>query len=562
LRFWKKKMTEEEKKEFEEKISADPSDYGSKGENWARTFVIYMKAIVTHPVFEGMPDAVKEDGKIQWEAPSNRSGGKYQFTHQKRRDWWESKAKSIGINTTEDKWISRTAKRIHPTGEKPCKRCGTILRIAYVYPKATLIKRIKKELGEGFEVSSLDPINEIIQRAHAEIGNGSILLFKDILTTSSLSVPNFNEDINALLAWLEEEYIPKESTLLSPGVMSNAPDRFEGFHSFNRCCRGKADKGRSANNLKSYSTDRRVFEYWSEGDWIAADRLMGLVRTVLSSELNADGGEGNPTADHIGPLSLGFCHRPEFRLLSKSANSAKNNRMTTQDVTDLIHSESAGIKVASWYAKPLWDLRKNDIKTEENALRLSKMLRDNQRNAMVMLSKLLDKQGFIFLVYLLELDFASYKVEFENLRAEKYITVYDSVIKEDRNTKYSVEQKARRLRIGFEALKSYTEKENRHLFVIDIDSLELAVQEANTYLAKEGLEYAELNKLIEEVLMPKSGVISDRLIRELIPQIPTGRVEVFENAKMILGKEMDKIANKISEMWESDRYVREKFELD
>ncbi|WP_250551869.1 hypothetical protein, partial [Escherichia coli] len=29
----------------------------------------------------------------------------------------------------------------------------------------------------------------------------------------------------------------------------------------------------------SYVTDRRVFEYWVDGDWVAADRLMGQVRT-------------------------------------------------------------------------------------------------------------------------------------------------------------------------------------------------------------------------------------------------------------------------------------------
>ncbi|HFL9475791.1 TPA: Alw26I/Eco31I/Esp3I family type II restriction endonuclease, partial [Escherichia coli] len=61
--------------------------------------------------------------------------------------------------------------------------------------------------------------------------------------------------------------------------MANPPDRFDGFHSFNRCCRSIADKGRTKENLKSYVTDRRVFEYWVDGDWVAADRLMGQVRT-------------------------------------------------------------------------------------------------------------------------------------------------------------------------------------------------------------------------------------------------------------------------------------------
>ena len=98
-------------------VSEAQADYGSKGEHWAKPFVKYMKSIVTHPIYEGMPDAVKDDGKIQWEAPSNRSGGKYQFTHQKRRDWWTNKAISIGVDPNSDKWISKTAKSIHPTGK-------------------------------------------------------------------------------------------------------------------------------------------------------------------------------------------------------------------------------------------------------------------------------------------------------------------------------------------------------------------------------------------------------------------------------------------------------------
>ena len=58
-------------------IIDDPQAYGSKGQSWDPTFISYMKSIVTNPIYANMPDAVKDDGKIQWEAPSNRSGGQY-----------------------------------------------------------------------------------------------------------------------------------------------------------------------------------------------------------------------------------------------------------------------------------------------------------------------------------------------------------------------------------------------------------------------------------------------------------------------------------------------------
>lgn len=448
-------------------IIDDPLQYGSKGQSWAAEFVTYMKAIVTHPVYEGMPDALKEGGKIQWEAPSNRSGGRYQFTHNKRRDWWKAKAESVGIDTTKDQWISRTAKQIHPFGEKPCKRCGEVMTIAYVYPQASLIKRFKKYFGENFEISKLEPIHNVIQRAN-DLDSGTLYSsLKKILGTKDIDVPVFNGNIDEVISWLDNDYISKEPSVLSPGVMSNAPDRFDGFHSFNRCCRGKADTGRHAENLRSYTTDRRVFEFWSEGDWISADRLMGLVKSVLRKERNADGGGGAPTADHVGPLSLGFCHRPEFKLLSKAANSAKNNRMSLSDVLFLIDREEEGVSVASWYAKPLWNNRKNCIDNDEKALRLSKMLRDNQRNAMKVLCQIFDSENYAFLVYLLELSYADRRIEFENLRSVEFITTYDRIIEVPRTTKYSSEQKARRIRIGFEALRTYREKNNRHTFEVE-----------------------------------------------------------------------------------------------
>jgi len=79
-------------------ITESVDDYGSKGQSWHTSFIAYMKKIVTHPNYLGMPDAIKEDGKIQWEAPSNRQSGKFKDTHHKRRDWWRKKSQEIGID--------------------------------------------------------------------------------------------------------------------------------------------------------------------------------------------------------------------------------------------------------------------------------------------------------------------------------------------------------------------------------------------------------------------------------------------------------------------------------
>lgn len=54
-------------------------------------FLQYEEAIANHPAYAGMPDLRREDGSIQWETPSNRGAGIFQFSHDKRYQWWEKK---------------------------------------------------------------------------------------------------------------------------------------------------------------------------------------------------------------------------------------------------------------------------------------------------------------------------------------------------------------------------------------------------------------------------------------------------------------------------------------
>ncbi|MFW5676556.1 MAG: hypothetical protein ACOCNL_09795 [Acetivibrio ethanolgignens] len=103
--------------------------------------------------------------------------------------------------------------------------------------------------------------------------------------------------------------------------------------------RSTADKGRSKENLASYSTDRRAFENWSDGNWITANKLMGFINSNPNMKKEHCANEGNGghhprpcSADHIGSISLGFCQRPDCQFLCKPCNSAKNNRMYYSDV--------------------------------------------------------------------------------------------------------------------------------------------------------------------------------------------------------------------------------------
>ncbi|OCH64276.1 hypothetical protein A6E08_15165 [Vibrio lentus] len=523
--------------------------YGSKGQAWSDTFVEYMDFIVNHECYSDMPDAIKKDGKIQWEAPTNRASGEYQYTNDKRRKWWRDKAKEVGVNTERSQWISTAAKLIHPTGKKPCKRCGEEMYIAYVYPSNNLLKRIDKLFPNVLEVSTFDTIHDVLHKLY--LHNPDYLLSKvsRLLSTKDISIPDFEGDYRELMTWISSDYIPLEPSMLSPGAMSNAPDRFDGFHSFNRCCRGKADSGRSKENLRTYSTDRRVFEFWSDGDWIAADRMMGLVARDYRNEPCEDGGPPPATADHIGPISLGFCHSPTFKLLSKAANSAKNNRMTLPDVKWLLGEEESGKDVVSWYAKPIWDGVKHLVDNEEKALRLSKVMRDNQRNAMYLLSTLYINKQFTFLCYLLGLEYADHDVEFENLVIKNYITTFSFIRKSLKSSNYSSEKKARRIRVGFEALREYYEKDNRHTYLVFDDSTKKMLDNVIVALNELSSHHFNLDRDIEESLLSEEKLKNVSLKLE-------NNIPPYESIKKDLTDIMAEVAKNLISEWDSDRYVR------
>src|SRR3989304_1135361 len=541
-------------------ITESVDDYGSKGQSWHTSFIAYMKKIVTHPNYLGMPDAIKEDGKIQWEAPSNRQSGKFKDTHHKRRDWWRKKSQEIGIDQSSPVWISETAKAIHPFGRKPCKRCGKELRIVYAYPNGQFYRRLIKIFGD-FQIIGLEEISPLLKRLAETYKDTAYKAFPKLLSTSEIKIPDLGTNINKWEAWVEKEYIPQEPALMSPGSMSNAPDRFDGFHSFNLCCRKKADTGRHDANMKTYVTDRRVFEYWTEGDWISADRLMGQAGSMFQNEPNADGGDKPNSLDHIGPLSLGFCHRTEFRLLSKAANSAKNNRMTLWDVKHLTEVETRGVKVISWYASSLWNKRKSDVVNEETALRISKILRDNQRIVMYYFGKFYAAGHLGFMCSLLDLEYADFNIEFENLRLANYLTVFDAQIKTQRKTKYAQEQKARRIRIGFEALGEYKTKENWHFFNISSQEIEKLYSEIIKDFEKPPDEVKEFDKKLLAILSFE-GVIQEEQLRELVNNVPEKTIRFFVNARGKLQKIFDLIGIDLANKWEDERYVRSEFDFD
>jgi Alw26I/Eco31I/Esp3I family type II restriction endonuclease len=515
-------------------------------------FVAYMKAIACHPNYAGMPDLINAKGEIQWEAPSNRRAGQFRDTHHKRRDWWRAKAKELGINTDANQWISQAAKLLHPTKKKPCSVCGKEMDIRYIYPSKQLAARVRALpfVPIDYLIPPDADVFSLIRNLYVDFGTQVTSALPAVF---GVILPKQANNPEAVISWIESELVPRETRLLSPGVMSNAPDRLDGFHTFNRCCRHTADKGRHASNLKTYVTDRRVFEYWSAGDWIAANELMGLIRSKFGDEPCLHGHSGPCTCDHVGPISLGFCHRASFRLLCHACNSARNNRMTLADVQSLILEESLGKSVISWHSQALWNARKFSVVDNETALRLSKQLRDNRHALMYALDAIAQEGHYAFLSLFLELDRAEYEVGFQNLRIENSVTVFDNEIRKARLTKYSDEQKARRIRIAFAELYSYHAKANRNVFFIQTPEAASALEKCLSISSHKNGAVAELDSELKQILaLPDS----EALLRQALEKLSGIKPESFANARETLQSFMDICGHAIAADWENLRYVR------
>ena len=525
-------------------------------------FNVYMEEIVASPVYYGMPDLRWDDGSIQWEAPSNRSGGKFRDSHTRRLMWWRDKAASIGISVSENQWISKTAKAIHPSKKRPCKVCGRIMDIRYCYFTFSLRTRIKKlpYFRGDIVIDDLTNILKFVPQFILLYGSQALRDLPTILACKKVPHPPALKTTAEWLDWLERVYIPTEPSLLSPGAMSNAPDRLDRFHTFNRCCRPTADKGRSKENLALYSTDRRAFEHWVDGNWVAANMLMGLINSNpnLKSEHCLNGvGRSHPrpcSADHIGPVSLGFAHRPEFQLLCKPCNSAKNNRLYYSDVLNLRRAEQNGNIVTSWYMDELWKLLRALPTDAETSLRLYRILRDNRHNAMMMLAKYIEAGHYLFLYSFLNLEYANYNYKINGFQVDNHIVTAD-ISRTRSNLEYVREQKARRVRVAYSSLIEYSAKKNRNGLNINLpENMEIFNKSIAVLDAAED-DYREYNEKLMGILGEED--VSDSDLRTFVTGLPDRNNKSVEYAKRAVKQMMDNLARFLAGNWDNLRYLRE-----
>lgn len=416
--------------------------------DYSPEFKQYQKMIIEHPAYERL----KYGGS--WVKAGKSPDG------QERKKWADQKISELDI--TGSGIYAKLMYEIHPLKTKPCQTCGRQMSLDYVYPNANFAKKLTKAFPmleeKDFLTTSIQEILEILSsESQKEVSD----LLRSTLKKQDTQHLNTEELVQCLIRESREGLIKA----LGPGAMSNFPDRFDGFHSYNRCCRSTQDTGRSTENLKSYTKDRRAYEAWSDGNHRAANQLMGD-KVFLGTGLSAD---------HLGPISLGFVHDPHFmKVMTSGENSSKRDRLILSDLKMMINIENReGISAASWFCRIIWDQIRKDIiggkiTSDEELIHYQTLLKKNKDLFFNILGEISSyPEGELFLMLYLE---KRYKVDGNNQYDYLMDTDSSSLTfgqinsKINRNlTARSDGEEDRIKRIGLASIADYISKDNRKI---------------------------------------------------------------------------------------------------
>lgn len=459
----------------------------------------YVEFIVSHPNYKGLYYERNKQGKVRWVTTGKSAVGV------KRQEWWDAKCLELGIPLQKG-CFAEVARRVHPTGIHICQCCGEGRSIFYEYLAKPSVAKFNRILGCNIDK---DKDAERVQYTVRQLLEKYCdTREKELQIAKAFKLPQ-PKNKEHLIKLFYSQHVDRKSKSVSPGVMCNPPDRYNGYHSYCLCCRTKFDTGRQTENMQTYGQDRRAYEEWSDGDYNLANRLMGEFRKQPQMKCPICGNVDKMSADHIGPISLGFCHSRNFAPMCSSCNSSKNNRFTKSDVDELIRIEKTGEQVISWHSKAIWDAIKNTIKNDADAKFASSVMAKCHQNVLNILSIIYKKTGSDFLKRYLHPEYSLVDYRFENvdllhLQSLRIIsTPLDSKNKRKNQDRYT--------RIAFESLEEFSNKKNRkNYFLVDEDSKELEP----VILAIMSGKYDDADKLIRQLIKRVSTSILEKETHE------------------------------------------------
>ena len=244
-----------------------------------------MEEIVNHPNYKGLPIKKKADGSYTWIATAKSETG------QKRIHWCIQKAQELGLTKTEETYPGMYADvmlKIHPTKWKVCQICGKKMSLYYHYPNANFLKALNQKFGTSFLTVTISAISGMNSSTRVF---AKMILRAFLINKGKLNLDAQNSEKHEIIAALEhacrkgdKKYLGKELCRTFLIVMTGSLHIIAVVDLF----RIKVD---SKENLKSYTKDRRAYEYWSDGNiheqissWEAAS-LMVYPLTILAQFL-------------------------------------------------------------------------------------------------------------------------------------------------------------------------------------------------------------------------------------------------------------------------------------
>lgn len=172
------------------------------------------------------------------------------------------------------------------------------------------------------------------------------------------------------------------------------------------------------------------------------------------------------SADHIGPISLGFVHDPRYlQPMQGNRNSSKRDRLSLEDLDKIIEVEKrTGVYPASWYVKKVWEHIKDNYKAHPEKIETDyrDAMKQNMTNFMHLLYTIISYTGETGKDLLADFFLApnyqyfEYDYEFNNL---------GEIINQTsrHRTERSKNDMERYKRVAINAVIEYVEKENRNL---------------------------------------------------------------------------------------------------
>ena len=455
-------------------LSVSKSNTVAKKKQYAPEFIEYMESIINHENYKGLTIHKNKDGDWTW-----CSGGK--DVRESRIKWAEEKKKELGIN--DDKFVTLFFK-IHPTKIHVCAVCGKSASIEYVYLNDSLIKAIQKKFDMVFEET--DEVHEVVEELSLE-GFSEPEIKQFFIDRFKLDIPD-TLDCDVILTICEYRARTGKSKDLGPGVMSNFPDRFDGYHTYNRCCRQTEDKGRGKDNMAKYGRDRRAYEYWSDGNIVAANRYM-------NSHVFEDG-----SADHLGPIPLGFVHESCYlRYKEIGDNSQKNNRLVYEDIQEVIAVEKrTSLPAMTWYSLKIWSKIKDTLREDEDYLSNCRtVLRQNVTNYLFILYHLKQQKNGIEFLKREFLEGMTSQWDYEYIFGKDGQILHKTKVKETQTIRKA---KQRMIDASLECLDDFQKSTNRNINPdLTEQEYDMLVELSKKISSGEDCTRAMLNPLIDSI---------------------------------------------------------------